>query len=61
MKKNYAILSAILAAALYALNAPASKLLLAAALDAYGGSAFPGGMPLDAFAAEMLARIRELA
>ena len=28
MKKNYAILSAILAAALYALNAPASKLLL---------------------------------
>ena len=35
--------------------------LLAAALDAYGGAAFPGGMPLDAFAAEMLARIRELA
>ena len=28
MKKNYAILSAILAAALYAINAPASKLLL---------------------------------
>ena len=35
--------------------------MLAAALDAYGGSAFPGGMPLDDFAAEMLARIRELA
>lgn len=34
--------------------------LLRGALDAYGGAAFPVGLPLTDFAAEMLARIRTL-
>jgi len=34
--------------------------LLRSALDAYGGAAFPAGLPLDAFARDILGRIREL-
>lgn len=34
--------------------------LLRAALEAYGGAAFPEGLPLADFAAEMLTRIRTL-
>lgn len=33
--------------------------LLRSALDAYGGAAFPAGLPLDAFARDILRRIRE--
>lgn len=35
--------------------------LLQNALDAYGGAAFPEGLPLKGFAQEMLGRIRDLA
>lgn len=51
MKKNYAILSAILAAALYALNAPASKLSLVIFRD------WPGWLFFAALAVMIVATV----